>query len=152
MIRRILISSSFFFVFHFAFSQELKLWYNKPSAKWTDALPIGNGRLGAMVFGGVDTDRIQFNEETLWTGEPRDYNRKGAYKYLPQLRQLLFEGKQKEAEQLAEDQFMGLKSGAGDKEAWFKKVRAEKNFVYASEKYDDAKWKEMQMPSYDGWE
>src|SRR5262245_52135186 len=79
--------------------QDLKLWYNKPSAKWTDALPIGNGRLGAMIFGGVEQDRIQFNEETLWTGYPRDYNRKGSYKYLSQIRQLLFEGKQKEAEQ-----------------------------------------------------
>ena len=74
----------------FAQQQELKLWYNKPSAKWTDALPIGNGRLGAMIFGGVEQDRIQFNEETLWTGGPRDYNRNGAYQYLPQIRQLLF--------------------------------------------------------------
>ncbi|MGZ3939218.1 MAG: glycosyl hydrolase family 95 catalytic domain-containing protein [Flavisolibacter sp.] len=153
MIRKILLSSLFFFIVHFAFAQQdLKLWYNKPSAKWTDALPIGNGRLGAMIFGGVDTDRIQFNEETLWTGEPRDYNRKGAYKYLPQLRQLLFEGKQKEAEQLAEEQFMGLQSGAGNKEAWFKKVRGQNNLIYASAKFDDSKWKDMQVPSYDGWE
>jgi alpha-L-fucosidase 2 len=63
-------------------SQELKLWYNKPAEKWTDALPVGNGRIGAMIFGGVEKDRIQFNEETLWTGGPRDYNRTGAYKYL----------------------------------------------------------------------
>ncbi|MGZ3923815.1 MAG: glycosyl hydrolase family 95 catalytic domain-containing protein [Flavisolibacter sp.] len=153
MIRKILVSSLFFFIVHFAFAQQdLKLWYNKPSAKWTDALPIGNGRLGAMIFGGVDTDRIQFNEETLWTGEPRDYNRKGAYQYLPQLRQLLFEGKQKEAEQLAEEQFMGLQSGAGNKEAWFKKVRGQNNLIYASAKFDDSKWKDMQVPSYDGWE
>ncbi|HEX2628534.1 MAG TPA: glycoside hydrolase N-terminal domain-containing protein, partial [Chitinophagaceae bacterium] len=59
-----------------SFSQsQLKLWYNKPAIKWTEALPIGNGRLGAMIFSGVEQDRIQFNEETLWTGEPRGYAR-----------------------------------------------------------------------------
>ena len=52
---------SFLNVLAFSQQQELKLWYNKPSAKWTDALPIGNGRLGAMIFGGVEQDRIQFN-------------------------------------------------------------------------------------------
>jgi alpha-L-fucosidase 2 len=152
MIRKLFIAALFSLLFHFAFCQEFKLWYDKPSAKWTDALPIGNGRLGAMVFGGVDTERIQFNEETLWTGGPRDYNLKGAYKYLPQIRQLLFDGKQKEAEQVAEDQFMGTQSTAGDKDTWLKKVRAEENLIYASTKFDDSKWKEMQVPSYDGWE
>lgn len=135
------------------YAQDLKLWYNKPAAKWTDALPIGNGRLGAMLFSGVESDRIQFNEETLWTGEPRDYNRKGAYKYLPQLRQLLFEGKQKEAEALAEQQFMGLKSSEGKRDEWVKKVRAlntQNNPSLAA--YDDSKWGEMQVPAYDGWE
>jgi alpha-L-fucosidase 2 len=154
MLRKIFIVTVSLFVFHFSFSQQhqLKLWYNKPSAKWTDALPIGNGRLGAMIFGGIQHDRIQFNEETLWTGEPRDYNRKGAYNYLPQIRQLLFEGKQKEAELLAEQHFMGTKSSEGKKEDWFNKVRASKNLVYSSSGYDDSKWKTLQMPSYDGWE
>ena len=78
--------------------QQLKLWYNKPAEKWTDALPIGNGTLGAMIYGGVDNDRIQFNEQTLWTGEPRKYQRDDAASYLPQIRKLLFEGKQAEAE------------------------------------------------------
>src|SRR6187551_1953269 len=91
----------------------LELWYKQPAQKWTEALPIGNGRIGAMIFGAVETDHIQFNEETLWTGEPRDYNRKGAYKYLDTIRQLLFAGKQKEAEALAGEQFMGLKSDEG---------------------------------------
>jgi len=63
---------------HPASAQSLKLWYNKPASKWTEALPIGNGRLGAMVFGGIAQDHLQFNEQTLWTGGPRDYNRKGA--------------------------------------------------------------------------
>ena len=86
----------------------LKLWYNKPAQKWTEALPIGNGRLGAMIFGGVENDRIQFNEETLWTGKPNDYAHKGASKYLAQIRQLLVDGKQKEAEDLAMAEFMGV--------------------------------------------
>ena len=86
----------------------LKLWYNIPANVWTDALPIGNGRLGAMVFGGVENDRIQFNEETLWKGEPTDYAHKGAYQYLDQIRQLLFDGKQKEAENLAMKEFMSV--------------------------------------------
>ena len=76
-----------------ASSQDLKLWYNKPAVKWTEALPIGNGRIGAMLFGGVEQDRIQFNEETIWTGGPRDYNKKGAWKYLDTIRQLLINGK-----------------------------------------------------------
>src|SRR4030095_11941444 len=77
----------------------LRLWYDQPADKWTEALPIGNGRLGALIFGGVNEDRIQYNEETLWTGGPRDYHRPGAYAYLEQIRKLLQEGKQKEAEQ-----------------------------------------------------
>ena len=86
----------------------LKLWYTKPAQKWTEALPIGNGRLGAMIFGGVENDRIQFNEETLWTGAPNDYAHKGASKYLAQIRQLLADGKQKEAEDLGMAEFMGV--------------------------------------------
>ncbi len=87
---------------------KLKLWYNTAALKWTEALPIGNGSLGAMIFGGVENDRIQFNEETLWTGEPNDYSHKGAFEYLGKIRQLLFEGKQKEAEDLAMAEFMSV--------------------------------------------
>lgn len=86
----------------------LKLWYTKPAQKWTEALPIGNGRLGAMIYGGVENDQIQFNEETLWTGAPNDYAHEGAYQYLGQIRQLLFDGKQKEAEDLAMKEFMSV--------------------------------------------
>ncbi len=134
----------------FLAAQDLKLWYNKPAAKWTEALPLGNGRIGAMVFGGIEQDRIQFNEETLWTGEPRDYNRTGAYKYLDSIRRLLFAGKQKEAEALAEKEFMGTKSNEGKKEAWLKTVL--QNNSLAAENYDDSKWKTMAVPAYDGWE
>ena len=153
MLRKIIFISLTVLCFSDCFSQQgLKLWYDHPSAKWTDALPIGNGRLGAMIFGGVSQERIQFNEETLWTGAPRDYNRKGAYKYLAQIRQLLFEGKQKEAEQLAGEQFMGMRSDEGNRDIWFKKVTGRNSLFYSVPHYDDRNWKEIQMPSFDGWE
>jgi alpha-L-fucosidase 2 len=132
------------------FSQDLKLWYNKPAAKWTEALPVGNGRIGAMIFGGVEQDRIQFNEETLWTGEPRRYSRPGVYKYLDSIRQLLFDGRQEEADALAEKEFMGLKSFEGERKGWITRVTADKKF--GQENFDDSKWKSMQVPSWDGWE
>ncbi|TDE18354.1 glycoside hydrolase family 95 protein [Dyadobacter psychrotolerans] len=91
----------------FCQNRNLKLWYKQPAREWEEALPVGNGKLAAMVFGGVATEHIQFNEETLWTGEPRSYAHKGAGKYLGQIRTLLSEGKQKEAETLATKEFMG---------------------------------------------
>jgi alpha-L-fucosidase 2 len=85
-----------------------ELWYRQPATQWVEALPVGNGRLGAMVFGGIAHERIQFNESTVWTGEPHNYAHAGAYKYLPQLRELLFQGKQKEAQDLAMREFMSI--------------------------------------------
>ncbi|QNN25409.1 glycoside hydrolase family 95 protein [Planctomycetales bacterium ZRK34] len=82
------------------------LRYDQPAADWNAALPIGNGRLGAMVFGGPAEGRIQFNEDSLWVGGPNDYAHEGAAEVLPELRRLLFEGKQKEAENLAMQRFM----------------------------------------------
>src|SRR3954451_20149602 len=84
------------------------LWYRQPAKLWVEALPVGNGRLGAMVFGGVDRERIQFNESTVWTGEPHDYAHTGAYRSLDKIRELLWAGKQKEAEDLAMQEFMGV--------------------------------------------
>ena len=86
----------------------LKLWYRQPAEKWVEALPLGNGRLGAMVFGGVDQARLQFNEDTVWTGRPHEYQHEGASKYLAQIRKLLDEGKQREAETLAMREFMSV--------------------------------------------
>jgi alpha-L-fucosidase 2 len=131
-------------------AQDLKLWYKQPAVKWTEALPLGNGRIGAMLFGGVENDRIQFNEETLWSGEPRSYSRPGASEYLDSIRNLLFAGKQKEAEAMAEKQFMGLKSFEADKSSWIKTVTTDKKM--AAEKFDDSKWKTITVPHWDGWE
>lgn len=135
-------------------SQELRLWYTKPATRWVEALPLGNGRLGAMIFGGIEQDRVQFNEETLWTGEPREYARPGAANYLDSIRQLIFAGRQKEAEALAADKFMGLRSGEGKKSEWVAAMRSLKsvNGNPALSNYDDSKWKAMQVPSYEGWE
>lgn len=134
--------------------QPLKLWYQQPAAKWTDALPLGNGRLGAMVFGGVAQERIQFNEATLWTGRPRAYARPGAAQYLPQIRQLLAAGKQAEAEALAEQHFLGLKDHEEGydvaKAAWLQRVRA----VPVSEALtaQSHEWKPLAIPTPNGWE
>jgi alpha-L-fucosidase 2 len=87
----------------------LCLWYRRPAAQWEEAFPLGNGHIGAMVFGGVPTERIQFTEHTVWTGQPHSYAHPGAAKALPEMRRLLLEGrtmelqgldKQKEAAQL----------------------------------------------------
>ena len=86
----------------------LTLWYQQPAVNWVEALPVGNGRMGAMVFGGTAHERIQFNEDTVWTGEPHEYQHEGAAKFLPELRRLLAEGKQKEAEELGLKEFMGV--------------------------------------------
>ena len=86
----------------------LVLWYQKPAQAWTDALPIGNGRLGAMVFGGVKQERIQLNEETLWDGGPRDTNNPQALEALPKVQQLLFDDKNEEATQLAGETMLGI--------------------------------------------
>jgi len=86
----------------------LVLWYPQPAKQWVEALPVGNGRLGAMVFGGTAQERIQFNEDTIWTGQPHDYSHDGAAQSLPEIRKLLFEGRQKEAEKLASERFMSV--------------------------------------------
>lgn len=133
---------------------KLKLWYKQPAVKWTDALPIGNGRLGAMIFGGINEDHIQFNEQTLWTGRPREYQRNGAVKYLQPIRQLLFDGKQAEAESLAQEHFMGMKNNEAnypaDSAAWVKKVSSVT--APAAEAFNDSHWKTMVLPIAAGWE
>ena len=68
----------------------LLLWYDKPATQWVEALPIGNGRLGAMVFGGAASERLQLNEDTLYAGGPYDPNNREALQSLPEARQLIF--------------------------------------------------------------
>ena len=88
--------------------EPLTLWYRRPATKWeTEALPVGNGRLAAMVFGGIDHERIQFNEESVWDGMPGDVTNPEALIALPEVRRLLFEGKNEEATKLAGEKMMG---------------------------------------------
>ncbi|GAC1515881.1 MAG: glycoside hydrolase family 95 protein [Gemmatimonadaceae bacterium] len=86
--------------------RRLTLWYSTPARQWVEALPVGNGRLGAMVFGNATRERIQFNEATLWSGGPHDYQRPGAHRYLGEIRSLLGAGRQRDAEALAQVHFM----------------------------------------------
>jgi len=82
------------------------LWYDEPAKAWTDALAVGNGRLGAMVFGRTDEERIQLNEDTLWAGGPYDPSHPDALKALPEVRKLVFEGKYAAAQGLAHKKMM----------------------------------------------
>ncbi len=84
----------------------LKLNYDRPAKKWTDALPVGNGSMGAMIYGNPNRDRIQFNHDTLWAGQPMTYTKPGAHKHLREIRELLFAGKQKQAEKIARENCM----------------------------------------------
>ncbi|MGX1929640.1 glycoside hydrolase family 95 protein [Flagellimonas sp. 2504JD4-2] len=87
-------------------SDNLKLWYKRPAANWNEALPVGNGSIGAMVFGGIQEERIQINEETIWTKGDEYKDRIGAHKYIDEIRALLFVGKYTEAEKLYTEQVL----------------------------------------------
>lgn len=84
------------------------LWYKHPAQRWGDALPVGNGRLGGMVFGGIGMEHIQLNEDTVWNGKKRDRVNPEALKALPEVRRLLFEGKPREAVALEDQKMMGI--------------------------------------------
>jgi alpha-L-fucosidase 2 len=88
----------------------LKLWYNQPAKQWVEALPIGNGRLGAMVFGNPSNEQIQLNENTIWGGQPYRNDNPDAKEALPKVRQLIFEGKYKEAQDLVNQKFISKNS------------------------------------------
>ena len=87
------------------------LWYRQSAKVWEEALPIGNGRLGGMLFGGVADERMQLNESTLWSGYPLDPNNPESLTTLPEVRRLLFEGKNNEAVALAGKTMMGRPKG-----------------------------------------
>ena len=83
----------------------MELHYDQPAGQWEEALPIGNGFLGAMVFGGVDKARLQINEDTLWSGGPRNYDKPNAHLHLAEARELIIAGKTKEAHDLMMEHF-----------------------------------------------
>jgi alpha-L-fucosidase 2 len=88
-------------------AESLRLWYQQPAQHWVEALPIGNGRLGGMVWGGVAKDRIDLNEDTLWSGEPYENLNTNGLKSLPEIRRLLVVGRNAEAQQLVERDMNG---------------------------------------------
>ena len=92
-------------------NNNLRLWYKESARDWNEALPIGNGRLGGMIFGNTEKERIQLNEDSIWYGGPVDRNNPDAFTYLPKIRSLLFEGKIKEAERLATMALSGTPEG-----------------------------------------
>ena len=89
-----------------AWCSEYRLWYDRPAMTWTQALPIGDGVVGGMVYGTPAIEHIQLNEETIWAGQPNNVVNPNAKAALPEVRRLIFEGKYKEAQQLANDKVM----------------------------------------------
>lgn len=116
----------------FLFSQqELKLWYKEAASNWNEALPIGNGKLAAMVFGGVPQEHLQLNEETIWTGEPHNNINDSMGLVVPQLRRLLYEKKYGEAQALSSAKMKAVQNGmsyqpAGD--LWINMQGAVRNY------------------------
>ncbi|WP_342988070.1 MULTISPECIES: glycoside hydrolase family 95 protein [Bacteroides] len=92
-------------------ADELKLWYSRPAAVWTEALPLGNSRLGVMVYGGTDDEELQLNEETMWGGGPYRNDNPKALKALPQIRQLVFERRYREAQAMVAQNFETPRNG-----------------------------------------
>ena len=88
-------------------TRDMVLWYTQPGQNWLEGLPIGNGYMGAMVFGGLRQERIALNESTFWSGRPHDYDDPNASQYFPQIRDLVFAEKFQEAERMADDHFYG---------------------------------------------
>ena len=105
--KKILIFITLFSQLHGIAQQDLQLWYNSPAKKWTDALPVGNGRLGAMVFGKYDHERIQLNEESVWAGSKMNNNNPLASEHLSQIQTALFNGVYKEALDLSTKYLVG---------------------------------------------
>ena len=89
------------------------LWFDKPATRFQQSLPLGNGRIGAMVFGGVDEERIVLNESSLWSGSREDSDRPDAHKALPEIRRLLLDGNSVEAERLVNANFTCQGKGSG---------------------------------------
>jgi hypothetical protein len=88
--------------------RDMVLWYRQPALRWRDGLPLGNGLIGAVVFGGVAHKRIALNESTFWSGRPHDYNDPEALKYFPRIRDLVFAGKFRQAEKMVDEHFYGV--------------------------------------------
>jgi alpha-L-fucosidase 2 len=94
-------------------SKPFKLWYDKPASRWEETLPLGNGRLGMMPDGGINNEQVVLNDITLWSGAPQDANNYEAYKNLPEIRRLILAGKNDEAQNLVNQNFVCTGKGSG---------------------------------------
>jgi alpha-L-fucosidase 2 len=94
-------------------AHDLMLWYRQPASEWVEALPVGNGRLGAMIYGGVNKDFLQLNEDTVWSGRPVERDREGVPQAIEAARRLLFERKYLEAQKIVEDRVLGKRLEKG---------------------------------------
>lgn len=146
---------------------ENKLWYKQPANHWNEALPVGNGRLGAMIFGRIGREHLQLNEDSLWYGGPRDRLNPDAPKYLPRIRELIFAGKLQEAEKLAVMALTGMPEtqrhyvplgdlfldfGHGEEEdavqAYRRELDIEKSAVRISYRYGGVTYRREVLASY----
>jgi alpha-L-fucosidase 2 len=93
------------------FADNLRLWYKRPAKSWVEALPVGNSRMGAMVYGGTSHEELQLNDETFWGGSPYRNDKADALKALPEVRQLIFDGKTTEAQELIQETFYAGQHG-----------------------------------------
>ncbi len=96
-----------------AFSPDTTIWLDRPAKQFTESLPLGNGRLGAMDFGGIEDERVVLNEDSLWSGSAQNADRTNAYAALPEIRRLLLAGKNHEAEDLVNQTFTCAGKGSG---------------------------------------
>ena len=95
------------------YAQDLKLWYDKPAKRWEETLPMGNGWIGMMPNGGIQEENIVLNEISLWSGSPQDANNYNAYKQVSTIQELLYQGKNNEAEKLVNANFVCAGQGSG---------------------------------------
>ena len=116
-------------------TEPLSLWYRQPGTSWTSALPVGNGKQGAMMFGGIDSEAICLNEDTLWAGGPYNPDNPNAFANLPKARQLIFEGQYRQAEQLIDQTMLANPKSqlpyqpVGDILLTFPKVATAENYI-----------------------
>ena len=120
--------------------KENRLWYDQPAGDWNEALPLGNGRLGMMVYGGVAEERVQLNEETFWSGWEDDGSSDDpeTLAHLDEMRRLVFEGRYSEAQQLCNRYLVCRGPGHSDVQTLLRYIRADEleTFKKVTEHYD----------------
>jgi alpha-L-fucosidase 2 len=144
--------------------RDMVLWYRQPGEKWLEGMPIGNGYMGAMVFGGIQKEHIALNESSFWSGRPHDYTNPDAFKYFSIIRDLVFTGKFQEAEKMANEHFFGIPvnqqayqplgdllfsfDGIGDAKDYYRELDMESGITHVTYKVGDATYYREAFVSY----